>query len=134
VILSIQGFTTFATIIIWINLFGALMAAATAIWVQKKLPSVMHVILVPIAIIALIYCVAYAVLLADLVQFENWSAVMRGVSISAWFIVWIYPWWKIASMHQKLLDRHATAAAESAALMENLSAMLEEKIKTLGDI
>ena len=129
-IFGIEGFTTFATAIIWINFIGAMTAAATAIFVQRKLPSVMHIILVPVAIIALIYCVAYVVLLADIVAFSNWSAVMRGVSISAWFVVWVYPWWKIAHMHQKLLHRQAAQSA----VVEGLSLRLEDSIKALGEV
>lgn len=124
---SVEGFTTFATFIIWINLFGATMAGVTAIWASKKLPHIMTTILVPISILAFIYSIAYVILLFTPVTFTDWSAVMRGVSITAWFIVWIYPWVRIAQLHKRLVVKEA----QSAMAMENLSKLLKERTQAM---
>ena len=124
---SVEGFTTFATFIIWINLFGATMAGVTAIWASKKLPHIMTTILVPISILAFVYSIAYVILLFAPVTFTDWSAIMRGVSITAWFIVWIHPWVRVVQFHKRLVVKQA----QSAMAVENLSKLLKERTQAM---
>jgi len=128
-IFGVQGFTTLADFIIWINLAGATLSVIVAYWAAKRLPKALHAILIPIGILACIYVVAYVLLLSGVVAFARWSEVMRGVSIMAWFIVWIYPWWKIAMLHKHL----ETKQADSLNAMAALTKALEERTISLGN-
>ena len=51
------------------------------------------------------YAVAYVVLLSSNLAVQDWSSVMRGVSLVAWAIVWIGPAW--IRLRSNIPDRFA---------------------------
>lgn len=79
---------TVDTIVIILNLIGALAAVALNLWASERGFLVSHVLMRITAVVAGMYAIGYAMLLADVVEFPQWSSFFRGVSVAVWPIVW----------------------------------------------
>lgn len=90
-LLSNDNLSTLENFIIWINFFFSSGAAWFAYKASKEGLFGMRNTFKFISAFAILYSIAYLILLLFDVNFLSWSAVMRGVSIGVWGIVWIAP-------------------------------------------
>lgn len=101
--LSNDALSTVENFVIWVNFFGASFAA---FWSRKAykegLPSMRNVFKLVFSLASL-YLFSYLLLLILDLPFLNWSAIMRGVSVVVWPVVWAGP--AMISVLQQREDR-----------------------------
>jgi len=91
-------------IVIAVNMVMVL--AAVAINWRASQHGVVRYRIVHAAVAALsgVYAAGYLVLMLGDVSVENWSSVMRGVSIVAWPVVWWWPALTSLRVHRELKE------------------------------
>ena len=79
------------TLIVWANLLMAVMSATINFYATNKLHNrALRIISFLIGALATIYAVAYGILLLDPGHMQQWTSVMRTVSLFAWPIAWMH--------------------------------------------
>lgn len=83
--------SSYDTFVIWANMVMAAMSATINFYASNKLHNcAMRVISFLIGVLAAVYVVAYGVLLLDPGHMQQWTSVMRTVSLFAWPIAWMH--------------------------------------------
>lgn len=95
------------TIVIWLNMAGALTSCLVNLWAGRTGWSDWRWLRYTIAVFSAIYVGAYVVLLSGTYPITVWSPFMRGVSVPVWFIVWSWP-----AVHSTLVLRRLRSHIE----------------------
>lgn len=90
-LLSNIDMSSFENFVIWANLAGAISATFVNFLASAKGIPRMRKVHWLVGSLALIYSVAYLILLCLDPGYLEWSSVMRGVAVLVWIIVWAAP-------------------------------------------